>query len=137
MPGNETIYKSPRAYLPIVWVDNNLPVNADRNMAAAGFPVGLDAVPAAKAGSLTSIAVLLSEAVTNGTITLTLRLNGVATTTQVTMDDTDGTTKVVDFTPGDVPLAVGDTIGFHLATGIPFQPSAQIDVIVYVETQNI
>ena len=136
MPGNETIYKSPRAYLPIVWVDNNLPVNADRNMAAAGFPAGLDQIPVAKDGSLTSVVLLLTQAVTSGTITLTLRINGVATATQVTMDDTDGTVKVAEIAPGAVALVEGDTIGFHLATTTPFSPAAQIDVIVYVETQN-
>lgn len=137
MPGNETIYKSPRTYLPIVWVDNNLPVNANRLMDGAGLPIGLNQVAVAKAGALTSIVVLLTEAVTNGAITMTLRVNGVDTTQQVVFDDTSGTTQVADITPGAVTLAVGDTIGFHLATSVPFAPSAQIDTIVYVEVQNV
>lgn len=136
MPGNTTLYKSPRAYLPIVWTHNNIAVNADIIMAAAGLPVGLTQVPVAAAGSVTSIIVLLSEAVTNGTLTLTLRKNGSDTAEQVEFTDADGTTKVAELQPGAVNLVEGDTLGVRAVSSVPFAPAGQLDIVVYLELQN-
>jgi hypothetical protein len=137
MPGNETVYKSPRAYLPIVWVQNNVPVGADLVMGAAGLPVGTNQLPVAKAGAVTAMVVLLSEPVTNGTLTITLRKNDANTTQAITFTSADGVSKVMDIEPGTVPLAVNDTVGLHVGASTPFTPAGQIDVVAYLELQNV
>ena len=134
---NTTIYKSPRAYLPIVWAHNNVPVNADVVMAAAGLPVGMDQIPVARAGSVTSVVALLSSPVTNGALDLTLRLNGVDTTERIVFDPTDGTALVLMIPPGLVELDVGDTLGIHLESSTPFAPAGSIDVVVYLEVEPV
>lgn len=137
MPGNETIYKSPRGYLPVVWAYNNVAVNANVVMPAAGLPIGMDQIPVAKAGALTAIIVLLSEPVTTGTLTVTLRKNDVNTTESVAFTSADGTTHVAELSPAAVTLDVGDTVGVHIASSTPFAPAGQIDVVVYMEVQNV
>lgn len=137
MPGNETIYKSPRAYLPIVWADNNVTQGSDNVMAAAAIPAGLDEVPMPRAGSVTAIAVVMSRAITSGGITISLRKNGSNTANQATIAAGEGTTKVVDLPPGAADYVAGDTVGLRLQAASGLAPNSQIDLAVYLETQNV
>lgn len=137
MPGNQTIYKNVRQYLPIVWVDSNLPGNANRIMAAGGLPVGMNQIPVAAAGSVTSVVGMLSEVVTTGTLTLQLLKNGTAAGQPLTFTMLDLITKIRTFAPGTVVLAADDFIGMRVTTTTPFAPAGSIDVVVYVETQSI
>lgn len=137
MPGNQTIYKSARANLPVVWTDSNLPVNANRIMEAAGLPIGMNQIPVATAGSVTSIVGLLSEVVTNGTLTVELVRNGTDTGQQLVFTTTDPVTKVMTVAPGTIDLAPNDTVGLRVSTSTPFAPAGVVDVVVYVEVQSV
>lgn len=136
MPGNETTYKSPRSFLPALWVENNVPQSADRVLEVAGAPSGLSQFPVAQCGSITSIVVVLSEAVTAGEITVSLRKNGVNLSSQVIVP-ADGTTKIGAIPPGEAHYDPGDTVGVHVASSSGLQPNAQIDLGVYLELQNL
>lgn len=135
MPGNETRYKSPRAYLPVYWVDNNLPPNIDREMDIAGAPPNMHDLPLAKRSSITAIVVLLSEPITGGTLTVALCKNGVPSAIH-TVVMANGTTKIGVLDPGTAVYEAGETIGIHLTTPPGFAPAAQIDTIVYLESQG-
>lgn len=137
MPGNETIYKSSRSFLPVLWTVNNVPQGADLVLDVAGLPVGLSQMPMARAGSVTSILIVLSEPITAGDITVTLRKNGANTTSQFTIDSTDGVSAVGELPPGEAVYQEGDTIGIHLGAGSGLTPNAQIDLAVYVEVQPV
>lgn len=136
MPGNETTYKSPRSYLPVAWNDANLPPNATREMAVGGAPVGLDDIPVPRKCSVVSISALLSQALTSGSLTLTLRKNGSASSIQATVG-TGATTNVVDLAPGAAVYEAGDTIGIELTTSAGLAPAGTIDVLAFVEVQNV
>lgn len=137
MPGNTTLYKSPRAFLPMLWTANNLPPNANVVAGVAGLQAGLDQVPMARAGSVAAVLVVLSEAVTSQFITVTLRKNGSNTSTQVQINPVDGTTKVAELPLGDTAYAVGDTVGIAVSTPAGLAPAGQIDLAVYLEVQNV
>lgn len=135
MPGNETIYKSSRAYLPVIWVDNNIPPNAARELNIAGAPPGLRCVPMPQACSVTSISVLMSEEITSGSITVSLCKNGVPSIVHTVLLE-NGVSQVGSLNPGDATFVVGDTVGIHVSTPAGFTPAAQIDLIVFLEVQN-
>lgn len=137
MPGNETIIKSPRAFLPMLWVANNLPPNASNVADIAGLQPGVNQVPMARAGSVAAVLVLLSEPVTAQTITVTLRKNGADTAIQATIGPADGVTKVIELPLADAAYAVGDTVGVTVSTPAGFAPAGQIDLVVYLEVQNV
>ena len=137
MPGNETIYKSPRAYLPIVWADNNVTQGSDNVMEAAALPAGLNEIPMPRAGSVTAIAVVMSDPITSGSITIELRKNGVNTGRLVSIGVGEGVTKVGDLPPGAADFAAGDTVGVRLLAASGLSPNSQIDLAVYLETQNV
>lgn len=135
MPGNETVYKSPRAYFPIVWADNNVTQGLDSVMEAVGLPSGLDEAPMAIGCSVTSIIVILSEAITSGTITAELRKNGSNSGRQVVIAAGEGTAKVGALSPGAAEYAAGDLVGIRLVAASGLTPNASIDLAVYLETQ--
>lgn len=137
MAGNETLYKSPRAYLPLMWARNNVPLSLDVVMESAGLPSGLDELPMPRAGSVTAIAVVMSEAITDGSIAVSLRKNGVNLSSSVSVGVGDGTTKVGDLAPGAAEFEAGDVIGLRLVSSSNLAPNAQIDLAVYLETQNV
>jgi len=136
MPGNDTTYKSPRSFLPALWTENNLPQSADRILEVAGAPTGLSQFPVAQCGSITGIIIVLSEAITSGELTVSLRKNGVNTSAQVVMP-ADGKTRIGVIPPGEAHYDPGDTVGVHVATSSGFAPNAQIDLGVYLELQNL
>lgn len=137
MPGNETVYKSPRTYLPVVWARNNVPQGTSGVLDAAGLPAGLSDFPVAIGGSVTGILAVLSQAITAGDITITLRKNGSSVASQAVVAPVDGTTKVVNFPPGKAEYAAGDTIGLHLSAASGLTPNAVIDLAAYVEFQSV
>lgn len=137
MAGNATIYKSPRSFLPVLWTRNNVPQASDTVLDVAGLPPGLSQMPMARAGSITGIMVVMSEAITSGTITVILRKNGVNLTSQIEIDTTDGVTAVGELVPGEADYQEGDTVGVQLSAASSMAPNAQIDLAVYLEVQNV
>lgn len=136
MPGNETVYKSPRAYLPVMWARNNIAQGASVVADAAGLPTGLNQIPMAKAGSITAIGLLLSEPVISGSITVTLLRNGASTGQALSIGPGEGVTKVGDLAPGAALYAVGETVGVRVSASAGLAPNAQIDLAIYLENQN-
>lgn len=137
MPGNETIYKSPRTFLPMLWSVNNLPPNSNNVADIAGLQPGVNQVPMARAGSVAAVLVLLSQPVTAQAITVTLRKNGADTANQITIGPADGLTKVVDLPLANAAYAVGDTVGISVSTPVGFAPAGVLDLVVYLEVQNV
>lgn len=137
MPGNETIYKSPRAFLPVLWSRNNVPQSADVVLDVASLPAGLNQMPMARAGSITAILVVLSEPVVAGGIAVILRKNGATIAPQLTIGPGDGITLVGELPPGVADYQAGDTVGVHLSATSGLAPNAQIDLAVYLEVQPV
>jgi hypothetical protein len=137
MPGNDTLYKSQRGYLPIVWTRNNIPQGVNAPLDAAGLPAGLNDFPILFTGSVTGLVVVLSEPITAGGIEVRVRKNGVVTTTDLEVSPSDGTGKVLAIAPGSVDFAVGDRIGLQVVAEAGLAPNAQIDLAAYAEFQNV
>lgn len=137
MAGNETIYKSPRAFLPVLWAQNNVAQGSSVVLDVAGLPAGLSQMPMPRAGSVTAILVVMSEAITSGDITVILHKNGVSTIGQFVVDSTDGVTAVGELPPGEVGYQEGDTLGVELSAASGLTPNARIDLAVYVEVQAV
>jgi hypothetical protein len=85
--------------------------------------------------SVTSVAILLSEAITGGTITAKLRKNGSNTEQQITIVAGEGTAKVGLLPPGAAEYAAGDLVGIRLVAASGLTPNSSIDLAVYLETQ--
>lgn len=135
MPGNETTYKSSRAYFPIVWAENNIAQGSDQVAEAVGLPAGLNNVPIAIACSVTAIIVVLSEVITTGSITVELRKNGSNTGKVVEVNAGEGVTKVGALSPGAAIFDAGDLVGLRILAESGLTPNARIDLAVYLETQ--
>lgn len=137
MPGNETLIKSPRAFLPMLWTATNLPPNSNQVADIAGLQPGLNQVPMARAGSVAAVLVLLSTPVTAQAITVTLRKNGSNTSNQIVVGPADGLVKVAELPLVNTAYAVGDLVGIAVSTPLGFAPAGTVDLVVYLEVQNV
>jgi hypothetical protein len=136
MPGNDTIYTSGRGFFPAVWTATDVPADNTGKMEIAGFPTGLNEMPFPRRASIVSIVVALSEAVTAGQIVVRFTKDGVNTGDIVTVQDTAGIRRVVDFEPGVITFNRNHELGFRLSSSATLAPAGVIDVVVYVEVQD-
>ena len=137
MPGNVTIYSSPRRYFPAVWTSTNIPADMGEKIDIAGFPAGLREMPFPRQGCIVSAVVALSEAVTAGQIVVRLTKDGVNTGDIITVQDTAGTRRVEDFDPGTITFNRNHELGVRLTSDSSLTPDGTIDLVVYFEVQDV
>lgn len=137
MPGNVTIYESPRRYFPAVWSATSVPADSSGKMEIAGFPTGLNEMPFPRQGTVVAIVVALSEAVTAGQMVVRVTKDGVNTGDIVTVGTSAGTRRVEDFDPGTMVFNRNHNFGFRLSSTATLAPASTIDMVVYVEVQDI
>ena len=137
MPGNTTVDKSPRAFLPWVWKEVNVVANQSATqVSVSGFPAGITRFALPRQTSIKTMTVQLSEALTAGWLDFEITKGGVATGKKIRMNSTDGTLKRVDFRPGELVGGPGDRIGVEWGSGALMAPSGTIDGVVFFEVQD-
>lgn len=138
MPGNDTVNKSPRAFLPAQWT--KLGFTAGQ---AVGVPLQIGSFPASinemsliRETSLLAVAIILSAVPTAGFVRFELTKNGVDTGKTFDMDTTTGLRQVWEFRPGELTGDKGDRVGVKWGSSGSLLPSGSIDGVVLLEVQD-
>jgi len=136
MPGNETVIKSPRAFLPTSWFAVNLTAGETTGveMSMTGLP--FTAIPLPSQCSLVAVGIVLSAPVTVGLIRFELTKNGVGTGKTVDVNSTTGVKRIWEFKPGELVGDKGDEIGVKWGSSGSLLPSGSIDAVVFLEVQD-
>lgn len=137
MPGNATIYKSPRTFFPATWSLSNIAPNANVVAGISGLLPGFTDLPFPRSSSVASLIVALSQPITAQSITLTMRRNGVDTTLQAQIVPSDGIVAIKTVPLNAAVYLAGETIGFSVSTPVGLTPAGQIDLVIYFEAQNV
>jgi hypothetical protein len=138
MPGNETVAKGKRAFLPTIWMKNDFTAGQTVGVAMliAGFPTSIVAFPLLRKTSVLSVGILLSAPVTAGFIRFELTKNGVATGNTMDMNAAAGTRKLWEFEPGALVGNKGDEVGVLWGSNGTLAPSGSIDGVLFFEVQD-
>ena len=135
MPGNDTVVKSPRGYLPAFWKKVGVTAGQTAGVAMAIAGISKVEIPLARKGSLVSIGVTLTEAVTAGLIRFEVTKNGTATGQTFDMDASSGLKQIWEFDPGVLVGNKGDELGFVWGSSGSLAPSGTIEAVLYAEMQ--
>jgi len=138
MPGNETVSKSPRAFLPVQWTKEGFTAGqaVGVSLQISSFPASIYEMSLLRETSLLTVAIVLSAAPTAGFIRFELTKNGVDTGKTVDMDTAKGTRYMWEFRPGELTGAKGDRIGVKWGSSGTLTPSGSIDGAVLLEVQD-
>ncbi len=136
MPGNATKYTGARAYLPVVWSVTGIAANVvapGQVMSLNGLP--FNEFPLARDGSIVSVGIKISAAVTAGLIRFELTKGGVLTAEQFDMDSSSGLKSIWEFEPGELTFAKADEVGINAGSSAALLPAGTIDAILGIEVQ--
>jgi len=138
MPGNATVSKSPKAFLPATWTKEDFTAGeaAGVAMAIGGFPAAINEMSLLRKTSLLSVAIVLSEPVTAGFIRFMITKDGADTGYTFDMDAAAGTRQVWQFNPGQVTGVKGTRVGVKWGSSAALAPSGVIDGVVFLEVQD-
>jgi hypothetical protein len=137
MPGNNTTYKDSLTFLPATWTASGLTAAQ-----AVGVPLTIstmptDQLPFPRRGSLMSVGVVLSTAVTNGLIRLELTRDGIDTGITFDITAASGTKALWEFAPGQLVGNKGQELGIKWGSSGSLLPTLVIDLAVVFEVQWI
>lgn len=138
MPGNTTVSKSLKSFLPVQWKKEGFTVNqaVGVEMEIGSFPASINEMSLPRKTSVLTIAVILSAAPVTGFIRFILTKNGVETSKTFDMDSTTGTRQMWEFKPGELVGAKGDRVGFKWGSNATLAPSGSIDGVLLLEVQD-
>ncbi len=137
MPGNETVEKSPRAFLPWVWKETNVAAGQGATqVGVSGFPAGISRFALPRQTSIKTMTVQLSAALSAGWLDFEITKGGVATGKKVRMNAAAGTLKRTDFAPGELVGGPGDRIGIEWSSSATLAPSGSVDAVAFFEVQD-
>jgi hypothetical protein len=107
--------------MPEQWVKLNVPANQAATPMFAQVSTNFDTIKAIRAGSIVGLCTRLSEAITAGTLTVTVTINGVAGTLSLVHSSGSGS-QVTQVTGIDNYVA-GDLLGIQFSTNAGFLPT--------------
>lgn len=138
MPGNETVNKAPRAFLPVQWTKGGFTAGQTVGIAMqiSGFPASIDEMSLLRKTSLLTVAIILSAVPTAGFIRFMLTKNGADTGKTFDMDSTTGLRQAWEFRPGELTGVKGDRVGVKWGSSGSLLPSGSIDGVVLLEVQD-
>lgn len=112
------------SYLPEKWAQNNVQANQAAVVLPTLVSINFDDVKMVRAGSLVGLGTRLTENITNGTLTVRARVNGVAVTLQLvhTSGANAGGGQVTQAAGVDNYVA-GDLVGLQITTDAGFLPT--------------
>lgn len=136
MPGNTTQVKSPRQFFPPEWIKSSIPAGQTTGvpMEIVGVPL-INSMPMPRPGSIVSVGLVLSQAVTNQFIRFEITKNGSGTGKTKDMSSAEGTKQIWEFEPGVLPFSKGDELGFNWGSHPAMAPSGIIEALIVVEVQ--
>lgn len=136
MPGNDTVIKSPRQFFPIEWIKTGITAGQTTGtpMEIVGVPT-IRTMPMPRKGSIVSVGIVLSEAVTAQFVRFIVTKNGVETNKSTDITPSDGTKKLLEFDSGKLVFDKGDVLGFNWGTHPGFAPSGVIEALIICEVQ--
>lgn len=139
MPGNETIYKSPRFWLPVSWGVQDFAAGqtTPQAMPINGFPAGIYEFSLPRKMSLVTVGIELDAAVTAGFIRFQLARNGSLINGNLDMDSGAGLRRLIEFTPGELVGDKGDRIGIAWGSSGTLAPAGSIDGIILMEMEPV
>ncbi len=135
MPGNTTIYKVPRTYLPGFWKKVGVTANQATGLAMEIPGITKTALPFARRGSVVSVGVTLTAVVTAGLIRFELTKNGTPTGETFDMTSSSGTEQIWEFDPGVLVGEKGDELGILWGSSAALLPTGTIEAVLYFEVQ--
>ena len=137
MPGNETVEKSPRAFVPWVWkVVNAAAGQGATPVGVSGFPTGIARFALPRQTSVKTMTVQLSAALTAGWLDFEITKGGVATGKKIRMNAAAGTVKRMDFAPGELVGGPGERIGVEWSSAAAMTPDGTVDAVAFFEIQD-
>lgn len=120
--------------LPYIWqVKNPVANQAATAMKVAGFANIIDDYNLMRPARPVGLNIRLKNALTQGTITVTITKNGVATNKTRTIGVNDGRKKLWILKTSDVAYLKKDTIGIQYATSSDMLPTADNEMNINVE----
>lgn len=121
-------------YLPDRWEKNDVAANLVDDVVASSVSQLFDEIPVTRTVSVLGIRTQLTEAITAGTLTVTVFINGVATAAALVHTSASNPSGGgVTFAPGVAVAAPGQTIGVRVTTDAGFLPDGSTDLSVLVE----
>lgn len=138
MPGNATVSKSPKTFLPVQWTKTGFTANqaAGIAMQISSFPASINEMSLARETSVLTLAIILSAAVTAGFIRFEITKNGVDTGLTFDMDVAAGARQLWEFAPGVLTGVKGDRVGIKWGSNAALLPTGTIDGVVLLEVQD-
>jgi hypothetical protein len=138
MPGNETIEKSPKAFLPVSWKKEGFTSGQATGVAMeiAGSPLSIVEFTLLRKTSLRTVGIKLTQGVSAGFVRFEITKNGSPTGKTVDMDSAAGAKKLWTFRPGELAGDAGDEIGLLWGSSGSLTPSGTIDGVVFFEIQD-
>ena len=136
MPGNDTVVKSARTFFPPEWIKSGITAGqlTGLPMAIVGVPL-INAMPMPRKGSIVSVGIVMSGAVTAQFIRFIITKNGVETNKSTDMDAAAGAAKILEFDPGKLVFDKGDRIGVNWGSHPGLLPSGVIEALIIFEVQ--
>lgn len=136
MPGNETQTKSPRQFFPPEWIKSDIPAGQTTviPMGIVGVPL-INSMPMPRPGSVVSVGVVLSQAITNQFVRLEVFKNGSGTGKTRDITPSHGTKTLFEFEPGTLPFGKGTELGFGWGSHPGLAPADVIEMLVIAEIQ--
>ena len=138
MPGNDTIEKSAKTFLPVFWTKTGFDSGQSTGvpMGISGFPSSIVEFALPRKTSLRTVGIMLSQAVTAGFIRFELTKNGSPTGKTVDVDVVAGSRKMWTFDPGELVGDAGDEVGILWGSSASLLPSGTIDGALFLEVQD-
>ena len=138
MPGNETVDKTARSHLPIVWVKENFTKSQTTpvKMEISGWPSGMNQYQLSGKFSVMIVIVHLSEALTAGNVKFEVTKDGSGTGIFLNMNNTDGTRKRKNLVPAELLFNQSEEIGVQWTTNSGHAPDGVIDGVVLIQVQE-
>ncbi len=135
MPGNTTIYKVPRTYLPAFWQKIGVTAGQATGVAMGITNITRTEIPLARKGSIVSVGITVTSAVTAGLIRFELTKNETPTGKTFDMTSSSGLEQIWEFDPGALVGDKGDDLGVLWGSSGALLPTGTIEAVLYFEVQ--
>jgi hypothetical protein len=120
---------------PEQWTQNDVPAAQAATPMSAQVSTLFDEIQTIRAGSIVGLNVRFNAALTAGSATAVVTVNGVASAAAVAVASPASSGRAT-FLFGTAPFAAGDLIGVTLATSAGFLPSGSLDVEAWIEVDT-
>jgi hypothetical protein len=139
MPGNTTVSKSRKAFLPVFWAKAGFTSGQTTGVAMpiSGFPSAIMEFVLPREVTLLTIGIMLSQALTAGFLRFELTRNGTPTGKTVDVDVAAGTRKLWTLRPGELTGDAADEVGLLWGSSPTMAPSGVIDGVIFFEVQEV